>query len=70
MVIPAALRDEVSTTPGDVVIVRTAAGLLITAAPQEADVAAGSDGLPILELDRMVSNADVLDAIDRERSSR
>jgi AbrB family looped-hinge helix DNA binding protein len=70
MVIPAALRDEISTTPGDVIVQRTAAGLLITAAPQEADVATAADGLPVLELDRVVSNTDVLDAIDHERSSR
>jgi AbrB family looped-hinge helix DNA binding protein len=70
MVIPAALRDEISTTPGDVIIQRTAAGLLITAAPQEADVSRAADGLPILELDRAVSNADVLDAIDHERTLR
>lgn len=70
MVIPAALRDEISTTPGDVIVQRTADGLLITAVPQEADVATASDGLPVLEFDRVVSNADVLDAIDRERSPR
>lgn len=39
-------------------------------APQESDVATASDGLPVLELDRVVSNADVLGAIDHERSSR
>lgn len=70
MVIPAALRDEITTTPGDVIILRTPAGLLISAAPQEADVATASDGLPVLELDRVISNADVLSAIDHERSSR
>ncbi|MCU0261629.1 MAG: hypothetical protein MUE78_11470 [Ilumatobacteraceae bacterium] len=70
MVIPAALRDEITTTPGDVIVHRTAAGLLITAAPQEGEVAMAPDGLPLLEIDRMVSNADVLAAIDHERSSR
>ncbi|HSM66169.1 MAG TPA: hypothetical protein VK860_07685 [Ilumatobacteraceae bacterium] len=70
MVIPASLRDEISTTPGEVIVQRTAAGLLITAAPREGEVATAPDGLPLLELDRVVSNAEVLTAIEHERSSR
>jgi hypothetical protein len=70
MVIPAALRDEISTTPGDVIVSRAAAGLLITSAQTEGKVAMAPDGLPLLQLDRVVSNADVLPAIDRERSSQ
>ena len=70
MVIPASLRDEISTTPGEVIVQRTAAGLLITAAPQEGEAATAPDGLPILELDRVVSNSEVLEAIEHERSSR
>jgi AbrB family looped-hinge helix DNA binding protein len=70
MVIPATLRDVVSTTPGDVIVQRTDDGLLITAAPREAEISQASDGLPVLEFDRVVSNLDVLDAIDHERSSR
>lgn len=70
MVLPAAMRDEITSTPGDVIVRRTAGGLLITAAPQEGKVATGPDGLPVLDLDRTVTNADVLAAIDHERSSR
>ena len=69
MVIPVSLRDQIATTPGDVVIHLTADGLLLTAAPREGAVSLARDGLPVLELDRAVSNADILAAIDHERSS-
>lgn len=70
MVIPAALRDEISSTPGDVIVHRTADGLLLTPAPRAGSVGVGGDGLPVLHLELRVTNDEVLAAIDHDRSQR
>lgn len=71
MVVPRRLRDEVlAHLPGEVVLRKTADGLLITAAEAAGTVSEGDDGLPVLSLGRPVTNEEVLRAIDAERSER
>jgi bifunctional DNA-binding transcriptional regulator/antitoxin component of YhaV-PrlF toxin-antitoxin module len=70
MVIPARLRDEITTTPGEVIVKQTPEGLLLMAASHEGSVDNGDDGLPVLLLDRAVTNDDVLSAVDDERMRR
>ena len=70
LVLPAPWRDELTTTPGEVVMTHTEDGLLITAVPAQGEVTAGADGLPMLRLGRNVTNADVIAAIDAERGHR
>lgn len=70
MVIPQRLRDEITTTPGEVFVRRTAEGLILSPTIAPGDVEAGPDGLPLLRLGRDVTNDEVLAAIDRERSGR
>lgn len=70
MVLPRRLREEIVRVPGEVLLRRTGDGLLLTAAEESGDVGTGADGLPVLRLGRPVGNAEVLAAIDRERSER
>lgn len=70
MVLPRRLRDEIVTTPGELVVRRTPEGLLLTPVAAPGDVETGSDGLPVLRLGRPVTNDEVLDALDRERAER
>lgn len=70
LVVPHNWREVVTTTPGAVQMTQTDEGLLITPIPTQGEVATGVDGLPILRLGRLVTNAVVLAAIDAERKSR
>lgn len=70
MVLPRGVREEIVTIPGDVLLRRTADGLLLTAAQPPGTVTNGDDGLPVLSIGRPVTNAEVLDAIEQDRSSR
>lgn len=70
MVLPRQLRDELLVVPGEVLIRRTADGLLVTPAEGAGSLKRGADGMPVLTLDRPVTNNEVLTAIDQERSSR
>ena len=70
MVLPRRLREEIVSAPGEVLVRRTADGLLLTPAEDSGTVTAGPDGLPVLTLGRRVTNAEVLAAIDRERADR
>lgn len=70
MVLPRRLREEIVTAPGEVLVRRTPDGLLLTPAEGAGTVSIGSDGLPLLMLGRLVTNAEVLAAIDRERADR
>ncbi|MGH8998396.1 MAG: hypothetical protein ACRDY7_03300 [Acidimicrobiia bacterium] len=70
MVLPRRLREEIVSVPGEVLIRRTADGLLLTAAEGSGMVATGDDGLPLLRVGRTVTNTEVLAAIDRERADR
>ncbi len=68
LVLPQWLRHEIVEAPGEVLMRRTADGVLLTSAVAEREVKQGSDGLPLLRLGRPVSNDDVIGAIHRERS--
>lgn len=70
MVLPRALRAQLIDPPGEVVARTTPEGLLLTPALPDGVVEVGADGLPILRLGRTVGNAEVLGAIDAERSGR
>jgi AbrB family looped-hinge helix DNA binding protein len=70
LVLPAPWRDELTTTPGEVVMTHTEDGVLITAVPAQGSVITGTDGLPVLRLGRRVTTGDVIAAIDAERGSR
>ena len=68
MVLPRHLREEIVDVPGEVLVRRTADGLLLTAAEGAGAVTTGADGLPVLTLGRTVTNAEVLAAIDGGRA--
>lgn len=70
MVLPRRLREEIVNAPGEVLVRRTADGLLLTPAEGSGTVASAADGLPVLTIGRRVTNAEVLAAIDRERADR
>jgi hypothetical protein len=70
MVLPRGVREEIVTVPGDVLLRRTADGLLLTAAQAPATLTDGDDGLPVLSVGRPVSNAEILHAIEQGRSDR
>ena len=70
MVLPRHVRDEISTTPGEVLATRTPEGLLLSPVTKPGTVEDGPDGLPVIRLGRPVTNDEVLDALDRERSER
>lgn len=70
MVLPRAVREEIVRVPGQVLLRRTADGLLLSAAHETGAIAEGADGLPVLRLGRPVSNSEVLAAIGQERGGR
>ncbi len=70
MVLPRAVREEIVRVPGEVLLRRTADGLLLSAAHEAGVVAEGTDGLPVLTLGRPVRNREVLAAIEQERRRR
>ena len=70
LVLPAPWRDELTTTPGEVVMTHTDDGVLITAVPAQGQVTTADDGLPVLRLGRNVTNQEVTTAIDAERGNR
>lgn len=70
MVLPRGWRDEVVSVPGEVLLRRTADGLLLSPAESPGVIGAGPDGLPLLRVGRPVRNAEVLTRIDEERASR
>lgn len=70
MVLPKWLRRELGADPGEVGVRRTAEGVLLTPVTPVGEVQDAADGFPVLRLGRPVSNAEVLDAIDEERSRR
>lgn len=70
MVLPRELREEIVSVPGEIILRRTPDGLLLTSAMDAGVLRQGEDGLPVLSLHRPVGNAEVLDAIDRERAER
>lgn len=70
MVLPRRLRDEIVTTPGELVVRRTPEGLLLSPISTPGEIETGDDGLPVLRVGRLVRNDEVLDAIDRDRAAR
>lgn len=70
LVLPQQLREGLVDVPGEVVLSRTPDGLLVQPATGAGTVRIADDGLPVLQLDRVVSNAEVLAAIDAERGER
>lgn len=70
MVLPRGWRDEVVSVPGEVMLRRTADGLLLSPAESAGEVGDGADGLPVLRIGRPVRNAEVLARIDEERADR
>lgn len=70
MVLPLRLREEIATTPGELLVRRVAEGLLLTSTTTAGVLATGTDGLPVLHLGRRVTNNEVLDALARERAER
>lgn len=70
MVLPRGLREDIVTVPGEVLLRRTADGLLMTAADAPGIVSQAGDGLPSLVVGRRITNEEVLGAIDAERADR
>lgn len=65
------MRDDiVSRLPGEVVLRRTADGLLLVPADADGKVSEAEDGLPVLSVGRRVTNDEVLQSIESERSGR
>ncbi len=67
---PRRLREEIVTTPGELVVRRVAEGLLLTSTTTAGVLSTGPDGLPVLHLGRRVTNNEILDALDHERAER
>lgn len=70
LVLPQHLREGLVTVPGEVILHRTPDGVLIGPTAAAATVRTAEDGLPVLVLDRPVTNDETLGAIDAERSGR
>ena len=70
LVLPQQLREGVVDAPGSVLLSRTPDGLLLRPLTGAGTVRVAKDGLPVLDLDRRVTNAEVLAALDEQRSSR
>ncbi len=70
LVLPQHLREGLVDVPGELLLRRTADGLLLSPLTGHGSVRIAPDGLPVLQLDRPVNNAEVLAAIDGERQSR
>lgn len=69
-VLPQILRDELIDVPGELFIDRTSEGLLLRPVHAPTKVRMAEDGLPLLDVNRVVTNEEVLNAIDNERSQR
>ena len=70
LVLPQHLREGLVDPPGEVFLTRTPEGLLVQPTTGAGTVRIADDGLPVLDLDRMVTNSEVLAAMDAERGSR
>lgn len=70
LVVPQHLREGLVDVPGEVLLSRTSDGLLIQPTTAPGTVSIAEDGLPVLALDRVVTNAEVLTALDAERYHR
>lgn len=70
MVLPRSMRDDIVVVPGEVLVRRTPDGLVLSPVATTGELTIGEDGLPQLSLGRPVTNAEVIDALDRERAER
>lgn len=70
LVLPLPLRAGFVDTPGELLLQRIPEGLLLTPATGQGSLRVAKDGLPVLELGRAVTNAEVVAAIDDERRGR
>jgi hypothetical protein len=70
MVLPRALREEIVSVPGEVLVRHTDGGLLLTTAESDGLVHVSETGVPSLTLGRRVTNSEVLRAIDQDRADR
>lgn len=70
LVLPQQLRDGIVETPGELLLRRTPEGLLLSPVTGQGVVRLAEDGLPVLDLDRPVTNAEVLTGIDEGRRHR
>lgn len=70
MVLPRQLREDITTTPGEILIRRSPDGLLLSPVAEPGILSTGTDGLPVLRLGHSVTNDEVLGALDRERTDR
>lgn len=70
LVLPQRLREEFMDVPGELLLERTAEGLLLRPVQAATRVRIADDGLPVLDVDRLVTNEEMLAAIDRERGER
>ena len=70
LVVPHALRRALVNAAGELLLVPTADGLLLRPVAEAGTVRIDEDGLPVLALDRKVTNAEVLASIDDERAGR
>ncbi|MDN5861662.1 MAG: hypothetical protein L0H84_23925 [Pseudonocardia sp.] len=68
--LPREVRAELVNPPGEILLRRTADGIVLSRADDTGQVQTGDDGLPVLRLGRRVDNDEVLAAIDAERSDR
>jgi bifunctional DNA-binding transcriptional regulator/antitoxin component of YhaV-PrlF toxin-antitoxin module len=70
LVLPQQMRDGIVDTPGELLLRRTPDGLLLSPVTGHGSVRIAEDGLPVLDLDRPVTNAEVLAGIEDERRNR
>ncbi len=70
MVLPQLLRREIATTPGEVLARRTPDGILLVSATADGVLDVADDGLPVLRVGKIVTNREVLEALDEERAER
>jgi bifunctional DNA-binding transcriptional regulator/antitoxin component of YhaV-PrlF toxin-antitoxin module len=70
LVLPHALREGLVDVPGEVLVTPSSDGLLIEPASDRGRVRVADDGMPVLDIGRTVTNAEVLAALDAARDSR
>ena len=67
LVLPQRFREELVEVPGELLIESTPEGVLLRPIHGPTDVRVADDGLPVLDVDPIVTNEETLAAIDRER---
>jgi len=70
LVLPQELRAGLVDLPGEVLLSRTPDGLLLSPVTALGSVRLAADGLPVLQLERPVTNTEVISAVDEARRDR